>query len=155
MARKAKKSTKTKRQRERRRHVVLRLVGSDLDPDKITRSLGLEPASAQPAASLGREFKRIYNTTDGHWCLDSRLRTSATLQNQLEDIAKQIRPKRRALRAILKNVEADVNIAVEPHDQWATCSYLFSAEVISEFTSLGIDICFSIHDPHNIDKVFA
>ena len=129
-------------------HLVrLRLCGRDLDPANITRALGLEPVSAQPSANLKIKSKRMYNTKLGHWNLGSRLRENATVQNHVKDILDQIRPKKRILRRILKNVDADLNIAIEPHHDLVIAAYLFPAEVISEFTSLGIDIRFSIHIP--------
>jgi len=143
------RSVSRKRYPDRYHLVVLRLCGMNLDPAKITRALGLQPGSAQPSANLKIKSKRIYNTRLGHWNLDSRLRQSATLQNHVKDILDQIRPKKRVLRRILKNVDADLNIVVEPHRDVAIACYLFPAEVISEFTSLGIDIQFSIHVPGN------
>lgn len=150
MARKSKiaKKKRRKRYRDQFRFVVLRLVGKNLDSDKVTESLGLEPAFAQPAASLKREFKKVFSSPYGHWTLESRLRRNATLQNQLKDILEQIRPKKAALRRILKgDVDADINIAVEPDARLAVAAYTFPAEDISEFASLGIDVRFSIHIP--------
>ncbi len=144
---KKRKKVARKRYPDRYHLVVLRLCGMDLNPAKITKALGLEPSSAQPSANLKMKFRRIYNTKLGHWNLDSRLPRSATVQSHAKDILEQIRPKKRALRRILKNVDADLNIAIEPHRDVAMACYLFPAEVISEFTSLGIDIQFSIHVP--------
>jgi hypothetical protein len=141
---------KRKRYPDRYHLVCLRLCGRDLNPDKITKALGLEPSSSQPSANLKIKFRRIYNTKLGHWNLDSRLRRSASVQDHAKDILEQIRPKKRILRRILKNVDADLNIAIEPHRDLVIAGYLFPAEVISGFTSLGIDIHFSIHVPGKI-----
>jgi hypothetical protein len=144
------KNVSHKRYPDRYHLVVLRLCGSNLDPAKITRALGLEPGTAQPSANLKIESRRIYKTKLGHWNLDSRLRRNATLQSHVKDILEQIRPRKKTLRRILKNVDADLNICVEPHRDVAIATYLFSAEVISEFASLGIDIQFSIHVPGKV-----
>lgn len=130
--------------------VVLRLCGMNLDPRRITRSLGLEPDSAQPSADVEITSEKIYKKKQGHWNLGSRLPRNATLQNHVRDILEQIKPKKRALRQILRDIEADLNIAVEPHQDVAIASYLFPADLISEFTALGIDIRFSIHVPGNV-----
>ncbi len=139
-----------KRYPDRYHLVVLRLCAKHLDPGRITRSLNLEPDSSQPSADLGVEFRRIYNTKWGHWTLGSRLRRNATVQNHARDILEQIRPKKAALRRILKNVEADLNISIEPHRDVVIAAYLFPAKVIAEFASLGIDIRFSIHVPGKV-----
>jgi hypothetical protein len=141
------KDRPTRRYPDRYHLVVLRLCGMHLDPAQITKSLGLAPDSAQPSADLGIEGRRIYRTKLGHWNLGSRLRRNATLQNHVKDILEQIKPKKRALRRILRSVDADLTIAVEPHQALVIAAYLFPADVISEFTSLGIDIRFSIHVP--------
>ena len=141
------KHTSVRRYPDRYHLVVLRLCGMHLDPAKITRSLGLEPDSAQPSADLGIKGRRIYKTKLGHWNLGSRLRRNAMLQNHVSDILEQIRPKKRVLRRILRSVDADLTIAVEPHEAVVIAAYLFPADVIAEFTSLGIDIRFSIHIP--------
>jgi len=139
-----KRKTK-KRYPDRRRYVVLRMVGKDLDPDEITNLLGLSPCFSQPAASLKREFKKVCNSKDGHWSLKSRLRSNATLQNQVKDIYQQIKPKSKILKKILKNnIEADLSISVQPHEDLEYVGYMFPAEIINEFTSIGIDIRFSV-----------
>lgn len=138
-----------KRYQDRYRYVVLRLLGKDLDPDKTSKALALYPVSSQSSNSLRRKADRIYNTNYGHWNLGSRLRRSATLQNHVKDILEQIRPKKKILRKILKKVEADLNIVVQPHEDLAISAYTFPAEILTEFVSMGIDIRFSIHIPHN------
>ena len=134
--------------RDRYKYVVLRLLGKDLDPDKISRVLALDPVSSQPSNALRRKADKIYNTNYGHWNLGSRLHRSATLQNHVNDILKQIKPKKKILRRILRKVEADLNIAVQPHEDLAISAYTFPADTLAEFTSMGIDIRFSIHIPH-------
>jgi hypothetical protein len=76
------------------------------------------------------------------------MRTNATLQNQAKDILEQILPTRKILRRILKNVEADLNIAVQPHEDLVIAGYTFPAQILAKFTSMGIDIRFSVHMPH-------
>ncbi|MGD0078466.1 MAG: DUF4279 domain-containing protein [Sedimentisphaerales bacterium] len=134
--------------RDRYKFVALRLLGKDLDPDKITKALALHPVSSQPCNALRRKAERIYNTNYGHWNLGSRLPRNSTLQNHVKDILEQIRPKKKILRRILRNVEADLNIAVQPHEDLAISAYTFPAEILSEFVSLGIYIRFSVHIPH-------
>jgi hypothetical protein len=133
--------------RDRYRYVVLRLLGKELDPDKISKALALYPVSSQPSNALRRKVDRIYNTNYGHWNLGSRLRRSATLQNHVKDILEQIRPRKKILRRILRKVEADLSIAVQPHENLAISSYTFPADILAEFTSMGIDIRFSVHIP--------
>ncbi|HUW20063.1 MAG TPA: DUF4279 domain-containing protein [Sedimentisphaerales bacterium] len=145
---KKKRCGHAKRQQDRYRLVVLRLCGKNLDADKITEALGLEPDSAQSSANLRKENEKVvYNTPYGHWNLCSKLRRSATLQNQARDILARIKPKRKTLGLLLKELEADLNIAVEPHEDLVIAAYSFPAEIISGFTSLGIDIRFSVHIP--------
>lgn len=139
------KKKKIPRYQDRRRYVVLRMVGKNLDPDKITNLLKLYPSSAQPSANIKRKFKKIYNTRYGHWTLDSRLKRNSTLQNQVKDIYQQIKPKRKILKKILKNIKADLNISVQPHEKLVYVAYMFPAKIINEFTSLGIDIRFSVY----------
>ena len=141
----------TKRHQDRYRLVVLRLYGKNLDADRITKVLGLEPHSAQSSANFRKEIEKlVYNTPYGHWNLCSRLRRNATLQNQARDILEQIKPKKKILRLLLKNFEGDLNIAVEPHEDLVIAAYSFPAEIISGFTLLGIDIRFSVHIPGKV-----
>lgn len=133
--------------RDRYRYVSLRLVGKNLDPDKITEQLGLEPNSAERRGKIKGKSGETYNRKSGYWNLSSRLRRNATLQNHVKDILEQIKPKKRTLRRMLGECYGVLNIAVQPHEELANVGYTFPASLLVEFVSLGFDIRLSFYMP--------
>ena len=83
----------------------------------------------------------------GSWTLDSRVRENSKLETHIKDILKQIKPQKAILKQILKKVDGALTIVVEPNKDLYIVSYLLSSDILSEFTSLGIDIEFRVNNP--------
>ncbi len=156
MAKNTTKASGRKKTPDRYRHVMLRLWHKDLDPGKISDELEMEPFEAWWRGPILDEYEKpIINKKTGkpyvkhfgQWNLCSTVRGNTLLVTRIRNIMEQLRPKKKILRRILKEVNADLKIAVEPHEDLAIAAYLFPADILNEFTSLGIDIHFSIHIP--------
>ncbi|MCF7957954.1 MAG: DUF4279 domain-containing protein [Phycisphaerae bacterium] len=156
MAKKTTKASGRKKYPDSYRYVVLRLWHKDLDPEKISDELGIEPDDAWWRGPLldengnpiiNKETGKPYARDYGQWNLCSTVRGNTLLVTRIRNILEQLRPKKKILRRILKEVNADLDIAVEPHKDLAIAGYTFPADVLNEITSLGIDIHFSIHIP--------
>lgn len=142
-----KKKAKKKVLRDKFRYAHLSLYGKMLDPEKVTKSMDISP---HLSFSPGEEFRKrgkICKTSFGQWTIEDRLRSNARLQNKIQDILDQISPKKRVLRRILREAKGELTIAVEPPNESINPNYYFPAELINEFTSLGIDIHFSFYSP--------
>lgn len=164
MAKKAKMKVKDrKKYQDRYRYVILRLWGRELDPEKITRAMGIEPDAGWFRGPLvnekgevvidkktGKPWK-VYSY--GQWILKSRIRGNSKLVTRIQDIWEQIELKKKILRRILREVGADLKICVEPSEHLCRALYNFPAEILNKFTALGIDIEFSIHNPQNMRKI--
>ena len=138
------KSKRKKNHPDRYRHVVLRLWGKNLDPDKITKALDIAPTSSWKRGNIiGKSGKKYWNPY-GQWNLEPRTRGNARFETQIKDVLDQIKPKKKVLRRVLKYAKADLKIGVQPHENLAVWGYGFAAGLLNEFTSLGIDICFSV-----------
>ena len=147
-----KKAKKRKILRHTYSHTHLSLSGKKLDPEKITNALSIEP---DRFSYRGEEFMRggkLCKTSIGFWGIKDRLRSDANLRNKIKDILDQIMPKKKVLRKILKEAKGELTIAVEPPKGAVNSNYFFPAELINEFTSLGIDINLSFWDPHTFDE---
>jgi len=85
----------------------------------------------------------------GAWILESRVHGNSNLENRLKNILEQIRPKKTVLRRLLKRINPTLTIAVEPHRDLFVRSVILPAELLNEFTSLGVDMDISFHNPQN------
>jgi hypothetical protein len=143
MAKKKKQTSKA----DRFRIVNLHLVGKKLDPDEVTKLVGMQPDHSGRRGELisRKRKKRFY----GFWSLWSN-HSSGRIETQLKEIAKKIEPVRNRLRKALKSQyveKAYVDIGVEPSSDVAIANYYLDGELLNQFTSLGIDIEFSVWVP--------
>jgi Domain of unknown function (DUF4279) len=83
------------------------LVG-EFDPADISRRLGLEPTSSwkkgdlNPRTQLERKHSR--------WNLDSRFEQSASLEEQVADVLKQLKPCSAAIRDLRVTVDGGMQL---------------------------------------------
>jgi len=159
---KTKKATRKKTYRDTYRYVFLCLHAKDLDPEEITKKLNIKPDFAFKRGILkdkNGNIKRHKNGSPikmayGQWILNAHVHKNSGLETRIKNIVKQIKPKRKALQQIVKKINADLTIAVEPHRDLYIAGYLFSGKLLNEFTSLGIDIDVSIHIPEKMEEFF-
>ncbi len=141
-------------------YVVLRLWARDLNPEQITKKLGIVPDSSWIRGPIrdknGNIIKRKDGTLSkrryGQWNLDAHVHDNSGLEARIKSILEQIRPKKIILEQLLKNLNADLKIVVHPNEHLSIASYLFSGKLLNEFTSLGIDIQFTIELPVRPEK---
>jgi len=156
MARKSSKSHK-KRYPDTFRYVFLTLWAKDLDPQSVTRVLGIEPDSTCKRGFLrDKDGKVIVGKNGepkrypaGNWILDDHVHGNSGFETRAKDILERIKPKKAALRRVLKKAKAVLTIVVEPHEDICVRSLFFPANILNEFTSLGIDIEFCVDIPQN------
>lgn len=154
MAKKSKRVRK-KRHIDTFRYVFLDLSAKDLDPDKITKTLGIQPDSSCRRGLIKDQDGKVIKDRNGKprrwvvgtWILDAHVHGNSGLEAQIKDIFEQIRPKKAILRRILKSVDATLTIVVEPDRDLCTAAYFLPAALISEFTSLGISVEFRFDNP--------
>lgn len=140
--------------------VFLHLWGKELNPDKITQVLGIKPdwlrrrgVEKGPNGKVIRDRNgKLRKSAFGRWFIESHVHENSGIVSRIEDILKQIRPKKRQLRRILKETRAELTIVVEPPRDLATYSYILPASLLNEFTSLGIDIEITVDIPQEWDK---
>jgi hypothetical protein len=160
MVKKVKRVTK-KRYIDEFQDVFLELSSKNLNPDKITKTLNIQPDVSYQKGLMKNVYGRILKLKNGKpakspvgsWILNSHAGENSTLEKKIEDILKQIRPKKAVLRRILKKVKGILKIVIEPHKDVASASYLFSGEILNEFTCLGIDIEFTIDIPQKWSEI--
>jgi hypothetical protein len=124
----------------------LNIVGKNLNPDEITKMLGIQP---DDSFQQGESFGKNKRTKQGCWTLEG-CPEGAPFGVQLENLITRIEPVRDKLKKIIesKDVEqAYLTIGVQPPDEVWIAGYCFDAELINKFTSLGIDIALSLHMP--------
>jgi hypothetical protein len=140
-----KKKTK-KTPTDKYRGVVLRLYDKKLDPDSITRKLGIQPTECWKRGYLVGKSGKKYFRRYGQWNLRPSARKNARLQAKVEKLWLQLEPKKKELRSILRKVKADIRIAVDAGSRPCLWWYPFKSQLIRNFVSLGIDVEFAVQN---------
>lgn len=137
------------------RNVFLEISARDLDPDKITKTLDIQPDVAFRRGFLRDQEGKVVKDKKGKprkspfgsWILEAHVHGNSGLEAQIKDIFEQIRLKKAILRRILKSVDATLTVVVEPNRDLCTAAYFLPAALINEFTSLGINVEFRVDNP--------
>lgn len=125
------------------RSIGFKVMGRDLDPDKVTEKLEIEPDVCSkrglPIPYSSEKSKQ------GHWSiyLDRR---DATLETRLRNLATFLGPKSKQLREIFKWKEVErkeLEIIVYQYADEPVSSYEFDGELLKTFTALGVNIIFT------------
>jgi hypothetical protein len=127
--------------------VILRIYDRDLDPEKITKMLRLLPSHSHKRGyeALGKSGKKAFRYY-GQWNLNPLVRTNARIQTKVEKLWLQLEPRKKELRSVLKKYRAELAIYVNPGRPVTVRWYTFNSELLNKFTSLGIDVQFSVHN---------
>ena len=153
MANKSKTKTKQSRTQEWR-HLRLTISGKNLDPDKVTKVLGILP---DIRGKLGEVSGKNRKSKQGYWTLEGGP-SNWRIETQMKNILKRIDPIKNKLKKLIKedeNIrEATLKIAFAPPKGIPNACYCFNSKLINEFTSLGINIALSIHIIEEWEKVF-
>jgi len=152
----AKKPNKTKREQTREwRYVHITIAGKDLDPEKVTKVLGILPDNQ---GKLGEPCGKNRKCKQGYWSLEGGP-TNWRIETQMKYILKRIEPARNRIKKLIKEDKtikwAYLKIAFETPEGIPNACYCYNSKLINGFTSLGIDIALSIHIPAKWEKVFS
>jgi hypothetical protein len=129
--------------------VRLNLTGKHLDPQKVSRTLGI---SADICGKLGDPIapNSDRRCKQGYWDIESG-RSNWRLEAQIKDILKRIAPVKGRLRRLIKNdatmQEAYLTIVFEPAARRPAVGCYLPSDLIGQFTSLGVDVNLVIHLP--------
>lgn len=151
-----KPKTEKKRDKTREwRYVHLTIAGKKLDPEKVTKVLGILP---DDRGKLGEPCGKNRKCKQGYWSLEGGP-TTWRIETQMKNILKRISPVKHQLRKLIREDEtvkrAYLTIAFAPPRGIPNACYCFSAKLINEFTSLGIDIALSIQIIEEWDRIFS
>jgi hypothetical protein len=151
------KNPKAKKKHEQMRewrHVFLTIAGKNLDPEKLTKVLGIIPDNR---GKLGEPCGKNRKCKQGYWTIEggpSNLR----IETQMKNILKRIKPVREKFKKLIKEDksvrEAHLKIAFETPEGIPNACYCYNSKLINEFTSLGIDIALSIHIKAEWERFF-
>ena len=111
----AKKPNKTKREQTREwRYVHITIAGKNLDPEKVTKVLGILPDNQ---GKLGEPCGKNRKCKQGYWSLEGGP-TNWRIETQMEHILKRIRPVKNKLKKFIEENdtvrEAVLKIAFAP-----------------------------------------
>jgi len=128
--------------------VSLNLTGCHLDPDKVTEALAMEPDEC------GKRGQPLYpngqvKCKQGFWALTVGPSSRERVETQMKKMLRRIAPISDRLKTLVDQEgtvgEAYLRISLTPPAGMVVLQYCFKAEVINEFTALGIDIAVSIN----------
>jgi hypothetical protein len=137
-------TTKDKPKRPKRdgwSFVRITMTGKRLDPEKISKAIGIAPDIAgklgDPVApNSERRCKQ------GHWNIESG-QLNWRPETQMKSLLRRVAPVKERLRKLIREdatiQKAYVAIALEPPSLLAV-GYYFPSDLIGEFTSLGLDV---------------
>ena len=150
-----KQKTKSKQNTEREwRLVSLTIVGKYLNPKKVAEALDVLP---DKWGKLGVPYRNNRKSKQGFWALRGGP-TTWRIETQMKNILKRISPVKSQLRELIKEDEtverAYLTIAFAPSTGIANACYCFDAELVNEFTSMGIDIALSIQIRREWEEIF-
>ncbi len=151
-----KQKTKTKQRQDREwRLVLLTIAGKHLDPEKVSRELGILPDSR---GKLGELFLKNSKCKQGYWSIEGGPSTWR-IETQMKSILRKISPAKDKLKRLIEEdktiKQVHLKIAFAPPRDVPNACYCFDAELINEFTSMGIDIALSIQIVERWEKIFA
>lgn len=150
-----KRTPKEKHSKSREwRRVYLIVAGKNLEPDRVSKALGILPDSS---GKRGEPYRRNRKSKQGFWCLEQGP-TTWRLETQMKAMLKRIAPVRHRLRKLIRAdetiKEAYLQLAFAPPRRVANACYCFDAKLINEFTSMGLDIALSIQIIGEWEKIF-
>jgi hypothetical protein len=156
VAKKPKAKTKKKREQTHEwRHIFLTVAGKNLDPEKITKVLGILP---DDRGKLGEPSGKNRKCKQGYWTIEGGP-SNWRIETQMKHILKRIGPVRNRLKKLIKEDKtikrAYLTIAFETPEGIPNACYCYNSKLINEFTSLGIDIALSIHIIKEWELVFG
>ena len=128
--------------------VKLSMCGEYLDPEKVTAILGIEPDSR---AKRGEPHPHFRDTPkQGLWSLTCDQATPG-YEMQMKAMLERITPSKERLERLLREdrsvTSADLTIVCQAAQWLPGVGLLLPSGLVSEFSSMGIDIAVTIYMP--------
>lgn len=128
-----------------RTKVCLRIFGDKLNPEEITKHLGIEPTTSYTKGEIIRGNKSNRQTKTGRWSLNSKLDDHIDLEEKIRDIIKPILANESYWETVTTECEVDLfcGLFLEAENR----GFDLSSEIIGELGRLSINISFDIYAP--------
>lgn len=123
--------------------VSLRIYGADLDPEAITRLMGLRPTHSHRRGDA-RPSGLPTPYSQGVWHLQSDIGSQASLEEHLEWVISRLAEREAVLREIsLLGLEVDLFVGVLADD--SNVGFSVSPKPLAEFARLGVALDFDVY----------
>lgn len=156
---KSKKKNYRRKLKDSYQHVNFCIMGDSLNPDKITKTLSIEPdySCKKNDFMIFNESKvrsirtgRYRKHKTGMWQLDSKARENSSLENKINSLIRDLLPKKDKLRSL--KYTKRLYIAIEPDYNIAIRCISLPIKLIKTLSELGIEIELNIDMPHQMKK---
>jgi hypothetical protein len=135
--------------------------GDSLDPDKITKILGIKPGYCYRKNDFilkmnGGKFKdrrtgKYKKRTTGIWVLEPK-NQKCTYRKMISDLINRLLPIKDKLKKINPKYEKYFTVSVEPHYDIASTCIPVPMKLIKTLSSLKIEMILYIDMPHQMKK---
>jgi ribosomal protein L19 len=128
-----------------RSRVALRIIGGDLDPEKISELLSCKPSTSIKKGDTIRSKNKDRTATIGRWSLDSDLSDESNLEEKIWNILKKVSSDQKIWDSITNKYQVDLfcGVFLESENR----GFRLSVEIMKELSRFGIEIGFDIYAP--------
>lgn len=123
------------------RSATLVLTSPSLDPDAVTRTLGVEPDDSW---SRGELMSKTRRAKVGGWCLESRRRAGASAEDHVEDLVKRVRHAKAEVRAVRASIR-DIVVYLHLSEQIGVESCVLSPKLLGEIAEMKLALVFTAY----------
>jgi len=119
--------------------VTLRVMGDDLDPDEVTRQLGVQPTRSR---KKGQSLKSGHISRSGIWMLEGNDPKPTPLDEQIDHLLARMTDDLTVWTALSKRFRMDVycGLFVATWSRGESVSLEIMKKLVDRGTSLGLDI---------------
>ena len=125
--------------------VGLRIIGDDLDPEKITQVLSCKPSTSYKKGDTIKSKYKDRVAKIGRWNLDSELPDESDLEDKIWDILKKVSLDQKAWTTLTESYQVDLfcGVFLETENR----GFGLSVDIMKALSRLGIEIGFDIYAP--------
>jgi Domain of unknown function (DUF4279) len=125
---------------------TIRVMGPDVEPDEVTRLLGLAPYRAHRAGAtnIGRSGRRYADFHEGNWMYQTTLPRTASVDEQLQALVDLVLAREAAfvqLRARGHRLDLYLSVFEFAPDQ----GFTFPHQLLHTLGRLGFDLQFDLY----------
>lgn len=122
-------------------HATFRVLGEDLDPDDVTRLLGVEPSQALRRDQLVPTQTSVRRQETGVWLLKSEGKVASTsLERHLLFLLDRVEPRLAALDGLLRTHQATADFFCFWLSATGHGGPIFSADVMQRVAATGAEL---------------